>query len=621
MTNKKGIITIIFTFFLFEGFISLAQIDSLNDQNAKVFTAINFLNEDSLNLIDNSLYNFQNYYNRNSLGGIGLPANNGIVFNGDQNLNFKYYKNNSAGYFYHPNTAVFYKTRTPFSDLFYVAGSKREQLFRGTFSYNPLDRLNITLKFSRLRSDGFFLRQNLIHNNLALSSNYLSKNSKYGFLAFAAYNDISSSENGGIKDDSNFINFSSVIDRALVDVNLSAASRKIKNKNFLFKQFFYLGKMEVSKDSSESKMKASSVIAFSAKFNDELIEYKDDNPVSQYYNSIFYDSIKTYDSSYFYTLAGDVEWKRLDDGNRRGIRDMFGLAVNYSYEINGVKQKQMDTLINNSMLGVRLFNLYSVRKIWYELNGTYGLSGFNEAGLVISGRIKKEIFRKGIYIEAEGGFSNAAPDFIYSKYYSNHFRWNNSFENQQVLKYSGRIYFSKFKTGLSFTHQNISNILYFDNRAVARQYAGNISILKGDLTNHISLSHWHLLSQITYQYVEDSTVVRLPSVVLNGSLYYENDIFKKAMLLQVGLSCLYNASYFANSYSPVTGQFYLQDERKYGNYPMIDLFINAKVKTVRVFIKIEHLNDGFMSQKYIPNPNYPMGGRAYKLGVSWRFFD
>ncbi len=621
MTNRKRIITIIFIYFLFEGFISLAQNDSLNDQNAKVFTAINFLNADSLNSIDNSLDNFQNYYYRNSLGGIGLPANNGIVFNGDQNLNFKYYKNNSAGFFYYPNTAVFYKTRTPFSDLFYVAGSKREQLFRGTFSYNPLDRLNITLKFSRLRSDGFFLRQNLIYNNLALSSNYLSKKSKYGFLVFAAYNDISSSENGGIKDDSNFINSSSAIDRALVDVNLSVATRKIKNKNFLFKQFFYLGKMEVSKDSSESKMKASSVIAFSAKFNDELIEYKDDNPVSQYYNSIFYDSIKTYDSSYFYTLAGDVEWKRMDNGNRRGIRDMFGLAVNYSYEINGVKQKQMDTLINNSMLGVRLFNLYSVRKIWYELNGAYGLSGFNEAGLVISGRIKKEIFRKGSYIEAEGGFSNTAPDFIYSKYYSNHFRWNNSFENQQVLNYSGRIYFSKFKTGLSFTHQNISNILYFANRAVARQYAGDISILKGDLTNHVSLLNWHLLSQITYQYVEDSTVVRLPSVVLNGSLYYENDVFKKAMLLQLGLSCLYNTSYFANRYSPITGQFYLQDERKYGNYPMVDIFINAKVKAVRVFIKIEHLNDGLMSQKYIPSPNYPMGGRAYKIGVSWRFFD
>jgi len=191
MTNRKRIITIIFLYFLFEGFISLAQNDSINDQNAKVFTTINFLNSDSLYTVDNSLDNFQNYYSREAIGGIGLPVNNKIVIDRDQNLNFKYYKNNSANYFYHPNAVVFYKTHSPFSDLFYVVGSKREQLFRGIFSYNPLDRLNIALKFSRLRSDGFFLRQNLIHNNLALTSNYLSKNSKYGFLIFAAYNDIS----------------------------------------------------------------------------------------------------------------------------------------------------------------------------------------------------------------------------------------------------------------------------------------------------------------------------------------------------------------------------------------------------------------------------------------------
>jgi outer membrane receptor protein involved in Fe transport len=113
----------------------------------------------------------------------------------------------------------------------------------------------------------------------------------------------------------------------------------------------------------------------------------------------------------------------------------------------------------------------------------------------------------------------------------------------------------------------------------------------------------------------------LPEYTLEHSLFYENDIFNRAARIQIGASVFYSSAYYADAYMPATAQFYLQDNKKYGNYPYIDFFVNAKVKNVRVFFKIDHLNSGWMGNTYIPVQNYPMNGRAFKVGFSWRFFD
>jgi hypothetical protein len=98
-------------------------------------------------------------------------------------------------------------------------------------------------------------------------------------------------------------------------------------------------------------------------------------------------------------------------------------------------------------------------------------------------------------------------------------------------------------------------------------------------------------------------------------------VLKNAARIQVGVSMFYTSAYFANAYMPATAQFYLQDEKKYGNYPFIDFFFNAQVKNVRIFFKVDHLNSGMMGDTYIQTPGNPMNGRAFKIGFSWRFFD
>jgi len=135
------------------------------------------------------------------------------------------------------------------------------------------------------------------------------------------------------------------------------------------------------------------------------------------------------------------------------------------------------------------------------------------------------------------------------------------------------------------------------------------------------LFNWHLNNKITYQDVPSGSVIRLPQLVLDEALYYERDLIGKVLRLQVGASVYYSTSYYADAYMPVTGEFYLQDRKKYGNYPFIDVFLCARVKTVRVFIKVDNLNAGWSGNNYILTPGYYYPGRTFKFGVSWKFYD
>jgi hypothetical protein len=72
---------------------------------------------------------------------------------------------------------------------------------------------------------------------------------------------------------------------------------------------------------------------------------------------------------------------------------------------------------------------------------------------------------------------------------------------------------------------------------------------------------------------------------------------------------------------PASRMFYLQDEKKIGNYVYIDAFINLMVKRFRIYVKYQHLNSLWTQPRYYMVPHYPMQEAAFKFGMSWSFYD
>ncbi|HEY0029300.1 MAG TPA: putative porin [Bacteroidia bacterium] len=613
-----------FFLFLISPFILLAgNGDSLElpkkTGKTSFFTENQFGFADSAHFIDESLSGFQNYLGRNHLGNSGLAFNDLLLRDLNGKAEFNYFKNNYLPYFYTPKSLKFYDTHSPYTDLLYVIGSKKEQDFKMTFSYNVKKNWNITADFFRIRSEGFYLRQNTNNNFIAFSTNYKSKNNRYYLLGGVMYNFVQNFENGGIADDSVFENEVGA-DKRLIDVNLTFAKRSLLNRSVFLKQYINLG-LKSADTSANAAVIPNSQLVLTTLADDYLMKYEDENPLSGFYSNIYNDSSRTFDSAYTFKLENELTWKRIDNGKHRGFKDLLGLSLSVKDQFVNVKQREIDSTFNNVIAGFSLYNTYSTRRLWLVLSGKYALTGYNQDDYGVEGSIRKGI--KDSLTDLSIHFSSKLqePDFIYQHYSSNHFKWNNDFEKIQTNRVGLNFSMKKYRLSVGADIIEYSKPVYFDNYGIAKQYAGSVAVASAHLKKNFTFFNWHLDNTIHYQNVPDSVVIRLPELVLEHSLYYENDLFKGAMHMQIGASVFFVSEYYANAYMPATGQFYLQSDKKYGNYPFVDFFINARVKAVRVFFKIDHLNSGWSGTNYMMTPHYPTNDRAFKLGISWRFYD
>jgi hypothetical protein len=635
---------LVYLFFFLPIFL-FSQNDSLkilsNDKKPTVryFNQNQFEYSDSVVYLENSLYDFSKYIPKNNLGNNGLPFTDLIYpLSNIDYLGFNYSKNNYKSYFFSPQNLKFYNTRTPFTDLFYVIGSKREQVFRVAFSYNVKKNWNLTANFNRTRSEGFYSRQNTNDNYIALSSNYKSENNRYYLLTSVIFNSAKNAENGGIVSDT-FLT-SDIKDKKVIAINLSSAKRTNTNRIVCLKHYFNLGdKLQDSLKSIAPKSR----ILLTTLYEDNILTYEDDKPWSGYYKKIYFDSTRTFDSICNRKIENELSWKRVNSNNHNSLGDVIGVGFNIKHQLIKIEQREffkvpdvnisipmglvnttqqkIDTTLNNIIMGAELFNTYSNNQFWWNVSGKYGLSGYNKEdhylGFIAKKITKDSAFQFGLKLEDK----LQAPDFIYNHYLSNHFVWENNFDKMRESRATFQFFMNRYKLIFNASYSNYSNVLYFNDSALARQTKGSTPVASFFLKKDFILYNWHLNNTINYQYVSNSSVIRLPEFVLNHSLYYESDVFKHAMRLQIGASVFYTSAYYANAYMPATAQFYLQDKKKYGNYPFIDFFICAKIRTARIFFKIDHLNSGLMGYNYMIVPNYPINDRAFKFGVSWMFFD
>ncbi|MCW3104406.1 MAG: hypothetical protein JWO09_2846 [Bacteroidetes bacterium] len=585
----------------------------------RLFNQNQFEYADSTFSINSSLYDFQKYVPKNTLGNTGLPIHDLQYTSFSSSLGFNYYKNHYDYYSFSPYNLNFFNTRTPYTDLFYVMGTKEEQFFKFTFSYNVKKNWNITADFLRIRSGGNYLRQGTNDNCAALSTNYRSGNNRYWLLSAVVYNSFKNTENGGIADDSMFQDFGNN-DKKLLDINLNSAKKSVANGTIFLKQILNFGRHSEDTAQKEVIIPGSRLI-LSSSVDGNYFKYEDENPSAGYYSHIFIDSLKTTDSVFHYKIENELSWKRVDNLRHRGIIDQAGFGLSLRHQYGYVWQQKSDTVFNNLIAGAEVYNTYSRNSFWWRVSGHYVIDGYNRKDYNAEAVIKKQSkdSLNSITLKLESVVKT--PDFIYDFYRSNHFVWENNFGKMQKNAAGLSFIMKKIKLAASVTYSVYTDIAYFDNYAMARMYTGTVAVLSAAVKKDFTFYNWHLNNAVIYQQTPDSSVIRLPQFILEHSLYYEHDLLKKALRLQVGASVYYTSAYYANAYMPATGQFYLQDEKKYGNYPFIDFFVNAEIKSVRVFIKVDHLNSGLSGNTYVLTPGYPYAGRTFKFGVSWKFFD
>jgi hypothetical protein len=155
-----------------------------------------------------------------------------------------------------------------------------------------------------------------------------------------------------------------------------------------------------------------------------------------------------------------------------------------------------------------------------------------------------------------------------------------------------------------------------------QQYEKTINYLSVKVGREFKWWKLALDNTILYQEVDQKdAVLNVPKIVTRNSLYFTNYFFKKALYLQTGFTVNYFTKFYVNDYNPVLAESFVQSDKKVGAFPMVDFFVNARIRQTRIFLKAEHFNSKMSGNTFYTAPNYPYRDFMIRFGLVWNFFQ
>jgi|GEM_PF-876593 len=586
---------------------------------------------------ENKLDVFQDYHPRHAgLGNIGL-AEKPLLFPALPEPGFNRGKE-YFDFFGYDNAArrTFFQVQRPYTRVMAVLGQRLEQVMEITHAQNFGKDFNLAFGFSRIRSTGFYLRQQDNNTAVSFTSNYRSPGRRYAMLANLYWKSVEAAENGGIRNASLF-ELNEQSNRQLIGVNLASAETFVRRRGVWLKQYWSFGPETeaVKKDTTATAKKKMAIqprwgFYLETGIEDRDFAYRDEDPQSGFYQTIYRDTNETRDSTHLVKVDNAFGWQLY---NRFGRKPRLGTKLALRQQFGELKNDTIYTSFSDWMGEGRIeFPIFLTGAFkraadssitgYFKAGaeGRYVAAGTHAGDFSANGWIAATKLKK-MSVQLLADWTRRAPEWLYMHYSGNHYRWWNDFAQTGLMRAGAEIEVFPWKLKLGALWLNYERPLYFDSLFLPAQLNGNLNAWTVYAEHHLQLGWFNLRSDIRYHGLPDTAVIRLPALVLRHSLYANIELFKKALRLQFGVDVFYSSSYFADGYNPNLAQFYLQDEKKFGDYPFMDAWVSMKIKPVRIFIKMEHANSGLMGYTYYMVPLYPQNDRALKLGFSWVFND
>jgi hypothetical protein len=558
------------------------------------------------------------YSNLGNTGSASAP----LTYHFNTNPSFDLWLKNYSPYRITFDSTRYYISDAPYSRLYYVMGSAKEQRLLVTHSQQVRKDLTIALNARFANAPGIYERQRAYYTGVTANVSYFIPSKRYGVMGTYLNDRFKAYENGGLKYDTAFTdNIDSK--RKTILVNLDEAMNRNKNSGFMFQQYFNLQKSQVKEvDSLGQPVKTRRFDAgrfvHTFKYNRNSAVFEDLSPDTLFYPAIYLDSLVTYDTSALIHIENSFVYSNIEPDNSEKafpLQYAFGIKHQYDKISNDTLSKSFTHLVPfGTLKGI-------IRgKTFFTASGRIFLGNYFKGDFDLNGEFYQFIGKKNDYrlwISAGNGLIH--PDYFYQHYLSNHYKWDNDFKVQGYQVGSAGIDLKGIR--LTATITRISNFIYLDKTSQPAQLEDGIGVLSFNFTKDLKLGHWILGGNGTWQQSTNESALSIPSIAARLTICYNMILFRKALKAQVGLDVRYNTAYFANAYNPALRSFYLQDQEKYGNYPYGDAFVNFQVKRARIFVKYQHANAGLLGYTYIMVPGYPQADASLKFGVNWVFFD
>jgi hypothetical protein len=550
-----------------------------------------------------------------------------------------------APYIITPQQVKYYHTTTPYSTVAYKKGfvtDLAQNDISFSFTGNVSRRTNLGMTIDYLNSFGRFANQ---EGKTVFGSIFGSYNGDhYSLQSSFTWNTLSNFENGGL---SNPSDLQGVLQPEDMPVKMRGMSALRYISGYLNHYYSICVERErkvnyrerdeegkwVKKDSIKIEYVPVTTFRHIFEVNDATKRYVEKSIGQSILPNLYRDSTATNDSVACLTIKNTLAVT---------FEEEFNTWLKFGAMVYAMNENQrhilIDTLLpapdlpdsiylpewsNNTYIGGALYKNRG-KYIHYGFDGNVCLVGYKLGEFQVNGHMDAG-FRLGkdsMTIAAKAFFRNETPDYYLQHYRSNHYQWENTFQKTLRLHVSGEVAYPTqwVKPKLNVSFENITKHIYFDTDGLPKQMDGNIQVLAADLQLNITTPWINLDNHVIYQHAS-SDKLPLPALTLYHNLYYHGCWFK-ALDAQIGVDMRFFTKYYAPILNPALGQFCVQNQEQVGNYPVMNVYANFYVRSLRLklFAQYQHFNASFMGKQYFEMPGYPMAPDMFRAGLAWHFY-
>lgn len=600
----------------------------------------------------------------NYLGNLGAPRMSRIFFDRREESQF-FFTDPYDQTVQRPEDVTFTNTLSPYTNLtYYKSFNSRnsEERFKSYFAINANKRLGFGFYIDYVYGRGMYNNQSTAFFNGGLFASY--RGDKYDMHFIFNNDNLKMRENGGITDDRYITDPLDMAEgkKQYTSTDIPTALNKVWNHNTSYHTFlthrYNLGFYKERTDSVDS---------------DSVRIVRDFVPVTSFIHTLELDlngrKYITQDDrqnrEYFeHTYFGNDS---IDRNRRTSLRNTFGISLREGFNkwakaglTAFLTHEYRDFTLPDStdIPGQRAIKHYKENVVYvggellkeqgkllhYKVLGEVAVAGEDAGQFRVEGNgdLNLNIFGDSVRFDVNAYVKNLNPIFFYRNFHSKHYWWDND-DLSKIMRtrVEGKLSFKRLGTTLRAGVENIKNYTYlantsvpvvnnegittgYKNNAAVFQHDGNIQVFTAMLQQKLKFGILHLDGEVAYQKSSEQAILPLPELSVYANLYLKTALVKNVLQMELGADARYFTKYNAPDYSPVIGQFYLQNpqnEIAIGGCPMVNVYANLHWKRTRIFVMMYNVNQTMGNSRYFLAPHYPISPRAIKMGISWNFFD
>lgn len=534
-----------------------------------------------------------------------------------------------------------YRTFAPFTKFKYLQGPGKTIAVNALHTQNFGARSNITIDYNSVTNQEQYVGslQNNTHRNIHVNQLSISKNGKYKQVVYLGWERGHRQENGGLASETDFfipVDSSKFQIRPLGNYKprLTTAKSLLSNHNHQLHQQYQISRRFY--------------LTQAVSWEKTAYQYKDSKRDTSFYGKRYFENaLKTNDSNVWQMITQAIGFKNSNSlGNSQFHAQHLYQAA--TYQSNLLRFTQNQKSLKYQSAGVQLDGSLALFRSSpsLEFSASYMYAGYakNSHNLFGSFFLFHKSFQnngnviKYLHFTVEAQSQTRPASFFQQNFYSNHFIYNNKFELTGDKHVAGRVNF--------INEPDSSRKRMLSLFAVIRNGCWTHPILSID-----SLPFTQFQSQ-PYKQLELNLMMRgkrlymvqtanikkfnssLPTIFNMGqpllrtttTLEYKMPAFKNAMILTLGTNIQYTSTFQNTTYRPDAGSFVIHSNlTNLGNYFELDLYAVAKVQTIDIFLKAEHINEIFVipgfNTRYQYIAGYPIQPYRIRFGLNWKFYN